>query len=106
MKCIVIFREDTWNIETIDKFAELVNLATWKPLVAKVRGYKERPVGDGESRRQSSLIPCIDLYDKASNKVRNKEFLNFLNFLNSIYLMSSPFKYFKVYKCLDFCKIL
>lgn len=61
-------REDTWNDETIDKFAELVYLATWIPLVAKVRGYKERPVGDGESRRQSSPIPCIDLYDKASNK--------------------------------------
>jgi len=69
---IVIFRENEWSFEANNKFAELTHLAKWKPLVAKVKSYKERPIGYGGSRRQNSLIPCIDLYDEDSNKVRQK----------------------------------
>jgi len=69
-KLILILREnkwrDEWDTEAIDKFAELVSLAQWKVLIAKVRGYKER----SGSRREGSPIPCFDLYDKNDDKVR------------------------------------
>ncbi|KYM94515.1 Tudor and KH domain-containing protein [Cyphomyrmex costatus] len=61
-------RESKWSSEANDKFAELTHLARWKPLVAQVKGYKERPVGYGGSRRENSLIPCIDLCDKDNDK--------------------------------------
>ncbi|KAM0736663.1 Tudor and KH domain-containing protein-like protein [Formica fusca] len=57
-------RESEWSREACDKFAELVQVAQWKPLIAKVKGYKKRPIGYGKSRREGSPIPCIDLYDK------------------------------------------
>ncbi|KAG5312868.1 TDRKH protein, partial [Pseudoatta argentina] len=61
-------RESEWNSKANDKFAELTHLAKWKPLIAQVKGYKERPVGYGGSRRENSLIPCINLYDKDNDK--------------------------------------
>ncbi|XP_012227770.1 tudor and KH domain-containing protein homolog isoform X2 [Linepithema humile] len=57
-------RENEWDFEAIDKFAELVSLAQWKVLVAKVSSYKER----SGSRREGSPIPCFDLYDKNDEK--------------------------------------
>ncbi|KAL0128829.1 hypothetical protein PUN28_003898 [Cardiocondyla obscurior] len=62
--------EGTWNTKTIDKFAELVYLAKWIPLVAKVKSYKEYSVDsiDGDSRCHKSLILYLDLYDKNSNQ--------------------------------------
>ncbi|XP_036142051.1 tudor and KH domain-containing protein homolog isoform X2 [Monomorium pharaonis] len=55
-------RENEWSPEASDKFAELTNLAKWVELTAKVKGYKERPIGcRGSRNRQSSLIPCIHL---------------------------------------------
>lgn len=71
-KWILILREGDWNLEAIDKFAELVSLAQWKVLVAKVRDYKER----SGSRREGSPIPCFDLYDKNDDKVRPCLFLD------------------------------
>ncbi|KYQ56430.1 Tudor and KH domain-containing protein [Trachymyrmex zeteki] len=65
-------RESEWSSKANDKFAELTHLAKWKPLIAQVKGYKERPIGYGGSRRENSLIPCINLYDKDNDKVRRK----------------------------------
>ena len=64
-------RGNKWSSEACDKFAELVHEAQWKGLVAKIRGYKERPIDHGKSRRKGSPIPCIDLYDKDGNKIIN-----------------------------------
>lgn len=64
-------RESEWSSEANDHFAELVHLAKWKPLAAKIRGYKERPVGYGGFRRQNSLLPCIELYDKDNDEYIN-----------------------------------
>lgn len=61
-------RESEWSSDACDKFAELVHLAQWKPLVAKVKGYKERPIGYGKSRHEGSPIPCIELYNKDGDK--------------------------------------
>ncbi|XP_012059030.1 PREDICTED: tudor and KH domain-containing protein [Atta cephalotes] len=61
-------RESEWSSKANDKFAELTHLAKWKSLIAQVKGYKERPVGCGGSRRENSLIPCINLYDKDNDK--------------------------------------
>lgn len=71
-KWILFLRENEWDSEALDKFAELVSLAQWKVLVAKVRGYKER----SESPREGSPIPCFDLYDKSDDKVRLCLFLD------------------------------
>ncbi|XP_018343282.1 PREDICTED: tudor and KH domain-containing protein-like isoform X2 [Trachymyrmex septentrionalis] len=61
-------RESEWSSKANDKFAELTHLAKWKPLIAQVKGYKERSVGYGGSRRENSLIPSINLYDKDNDK--------------------------------------
>lgn len=68
----IILRESEWSSEACNKFAELVHLAQWKSLIAKVKGYKERPISYGKSRREDSSIPCIDLYDKDGDKVRKE----------------------------------
>ncbi|CAL7951693.1 unnamed protein product [Xylocopa violacea] len=61
-------RDNEWSSEACEKFSELTWLAQWKVLVAKVRGYKERALSYGRSRREGSPIPCVDLYDKNEDK--------------------------------------
>ncbi|XP_077271197.1 tudor and KH domain containing protein papi [Temnothorax americanus] len=59
---------DKWTSKACEKFAEFVHLGKWEPLVATVKGYKESVVADEEPHRKGSVIPCIDLYDKAGNR--------------------------------------
>ncbi|XP_048512732.1 tudor and KH domain-containing protein homolog isoform X1 [Athalia rosae] len=61
-------RDGEWCLQACDKFAELSWVAQWKSLTAKVRGYKERSLARGGSRREGSPIPCIDLYDKTEHR--------------------------------------
>ncbi|XP_053971961.1 tudor and KH domain-containing protein homolog isoform X1 [Hylaeus volcanicus] len=61
-------RDGEWSTEACDRFSELTSLAQWKPLIGKVRGYKERAVGCGKSQREGTPIPCIDIYDRNDNK--------------------------------------
>lgn len=67
---IQIFSDGEWSAEAIERFSDLTWVAQWKVLIAKVRGYKERALGLGSSRREGSPIPCVDLYDKNDNKVK------------------------------------
>ncbi|XP_076618490.1 tudor and KH domain containing protein papi isoform X1 [Colletes latitarsis] len=60
-------RDGEWSTEACDRFAELISLAQWKLLVAKVKGYKERAIGYGRSRREGTPIPCVDIFDKNDN---------------------------------------
>ncbi|XP_043274911.1 tudor and KH domain-containing protein homolog isoform X2 [Venturia canescens] len=60
--------EGEWSAESIERFSDLTWVAQWKVLIAKVRGYKERALGLGSSRREGSPIPCVDLYDKNDSK--------------------------------------
>ncbi|XP_015596689.1 tudor and KH domain-containing protein homolog [Cephus cinctus] len=71
-------RDGEWSQDASEKFADMCQLAQWKVLVAKVRGYKERAMALGRSRREGSPIPCIELYDKQDNKDINvgKELIN------------------------------
>lgn len=64
-------RESEWSPEACSKFAELVHLAQWKSLIAKIKGYKERPISYRKSCRENLSIPCIDLYDKDGDKIIN-----------------------------------
>ncbi|XP_076164200.1 tudor and KH domain containing protein papi [Ptiloglossa arizonensis] len=61
-------RDGEWSTEACERFAELTWLAQWKLLIAKVRGYKERAVGFGRSRREGTPIPCVDIFDKNDNR--------------------------------------
>ena len=63
------FRGGEWSEKACDRFADLSSLAQWKRLFAKVKGYKERVVGCGRSRREGSPIPSITIYDIIDNKV-------------------------------------
>lgn len=54
-----------------NRFGDLCWVAQWTILTAKICGYKERVSGDGNSRREGSPIPYIDLYDKQENQVIN-----------------------------------
>ncbi|KAL6430023.1 hypothetical protein ACFW04_007675 [Cataglyphis niger] len=65
------YRQNYWSAEACDMFSEFVKVGLWKPFIAKVKGYKKRPlIGYGETV-EDSLIPCIDLYDTDGNKVIN-----------------------------------
>ncbi|XP_076663373.1 tudor and KH domain containing protein papi isoform X2 [Andrena cerasifolii] len=57
-------RQREWSAEACNRFAELTWVAQWKVLVAKVRGYKERALSYGRSRREGSPIPRVDLFEK------------------------------------------
>ncbi|CAD6216288.1 GSCOCG00004439001-RA-CDS [Cotesia congregata] len=57
-----------WSDEACDRFGDLSWVAQWKVLIAKVRGFKERVISQGTSRREGSPIPCVDLYDKNDKK--------------------------------------
>ncbi|KAH0564415.1 hypothetical protein KQX54_011959 [Cotesia glomerata] len=57
-----------WSDQTCDRFGDLSWVAQWKVLIAKVRGFKERVISQGTSRREGSPIPCVDLYDKNDKK--------------------------------------
>ncbi|XP_046607196.1 tudor and KH domain-containing protein homolog [Neodiprion virginianus] len=71
-------RDNEWSSEACDRFAELSWVAQWKALTAKVRGYKERVLAGGSSRREGSPIPCVDLYNKTDSRDINigKELVN------------------------------
>ncbi|XP_050457964.1 tudor and KH domain-containing protein-like isoform X2 [Cataglyphis hispanica] len=65
------YRENFWTSEACDMFSKLLHVGQWKPLIAKVKGYKKHPrIGYGDTV-EDSLIPCIDLYDTDGNKVIN-----------------------------------
>ncbi|XP_012288010.1 tudor and KH domain-containing protein homolog isoform X2 [Orussus abietinus] len=64
-------RGGEWTLDACNKFYDLTWAAQWKVLIAKVRGYKERLLGQGRSRREGSPIPCIELYDKIDDKEIN-----------------------------------
>ncbi|XP_029163809.1 tudor and KH domain-containing protein homolog [Nylanderia fulva] len=65
-------RESVWSSEACDTFAELVHVAQWKSLTAKVKGYKERPLSYGKSHEGfKESIPCIELYDKNKDGIIN-----------------------------------
>ncbi|KAK0172744.1 hypothetical protein PV328_006023 [Microctonus aethiopoides] len=61
-------KNDEWSQEVSDRFSDLCWCAQWKIIIAKVRGYKERSVGQGKCRREGSPIPCVDLFDKNDNQ--------------------------------------
>lgn len=62
-------RDEEWSEEAINRFEDLTWCAQWKVIIAKVRGYKERELSLGSSRREGSPIPCVDLYDRNDNQV-------------------------------------
>lgn len=67
----IIFRESEWIPEACDKFADLTHVAQWKPLIAKIKGYKyPMPIPDYELSHPP--IPCIELYEKNGDKVRKE----------------------------------
>ncbi|KAL6263455.1 hypothetical protein P5V15_006247 [Pogonomyrmex californicus] len=55
-------RGSQWNPEAIDMFAQIAHATKWIPLIAKVRGYKERLICDGGSRRPKTMIPQVELF--------------------------------------------
>ncbi|XP_043467814.1 tudor and KH domain-containing protein homolog [Leptopilina heterotoma] len=61
-------RGGIWSEGACDQFAELTYTAQWKKVFAKVKGYNERAVGCGRSRREGSPIPSIIIYDIIDNK--------------------------------------
>lgn len=70
-----LFRQHKWGIEACNRFAELTWVAQWKVLVAKVRGYKERALSYGRSRREGSPIPRVDLFEKNEDTVSLTRFI-------------------------------
>ncbi|XP_011302342.1 tudor and KH domain-containing protein [Fopius arisanus] len=60
-------KDEEWSQEACDRFEELVHSAQWKVLITKVRGFKERALGQGMSRREGSPIPSVDLFDRNDN---------------------------------------
>lgn len=67
----IILRENEWTPEACEKFTDLTHVAQWKPLIAKIKGYKY-PMPIPDSNLSDSPIPCIELYEKNGDKVRKE----------------------------------
>ncbi|KAL0275257.1 UNVERIFIED_CONTAM: hypothetical protein PYX00_003167 [Menopon gallinae] len=62
IECILakIKPRGTWSEEAIDLFETLTYTGLWRPMTARVHGYRERPT---RAKREGSPVPCVELYD-------------------------------------------